>query len=153
MLMTINRRFLALAGAGALALLGTGPAHVARAQTGDEAAVATAVENFRMAMLKADKAKFDALCAEQMSYGHSAGRLETKAEFIAASTSGKSTWNFITLSEPTVKVVGDNAIARHVLTGETLSEGKTTPIKIGILMVWQKQGGDWKLLARQAYRL
>jgi hypothetical protein len=116
--MNINRRYLSLAGAGALAVLGAGSARVALAQA-----------------------------------GHSAGRIETKAEFIAASTSGKSSWNFITLSEPTVKVVGDNAIARHVLTGETLSEGKTTPIKIGILMVWQKQGGDWKLLARQAYRI
>lgn len=151
--MNINRRYLSLAGAGALAVFGAGSARVALAQAADEAAVTTAVESFRMAMLKADKAKFDALCAEQMSYGHSAGRLETKAEFIVASTSGKSSWNFITLSDPTVKVVGDNAIARHVLTGETLSEGKTTPIKIGILMVWQKQGGDWKLLARQAYRI
>ena len=151
--MNINRRYLALACAGALAVLGAGSAHVALAQAGDEAAVAAAVESFRTAMLKTDKAKFDALCAEQMSYGHSAGRLETKAEFIAASTSGKTTWNFITLSDATVKVVGDNAIARHILTGETLNDGKTTAIKIGILMVWQKQGADWKLLARQAYRI
>ena len=111
------------------------------------------VEAFRTAMLKQDKAKFDQLCADQMSYGHSAGRLETKAEFIAAATSGKSTWNFITLSDSTVSVVGTNAIARHILTGETLSEGKTTAIKIGVLMVWQKQANDWKLLARQAYRI
>jgi hypothetical protein len=45
-----------------------------------------------------------------------------------------------------------NAIVRHILTGETLSEGKTTPIKIGILMVWQQQDGRWKLLAGQAYK-
>ena len=151
--MNINRRCLTLACTGALAVLGAGSVQDALAQAGDEAAVATAVESFRTAMLKADKAKFDALSAEQMSYGHSAGRLETKAEFIAASTSGKTTWNFITLSDATVKVTGDNAIVRHILTGETLSDGKTTAIKIGILMVWQKQGADWKLLVRQAYRI
>lgn len=151
--MNMIRRHLTLAGAGALAVIATGSGRAALAQAGDDAAVAAAVEAFRNAMLKADKAKFEALCADQMSYGHSAGRLETKAEFIAASTSGKTTWNFITLSDATVKVVGNNAIARHVLTGETLSDGKTTAIKIGILMVWQKQGADWKLLARQAYRI
>ena len=40
-----------------------------------------------------------------------------------------------------------------MLVGQTLSEGKTTDINIGILMVWVKQGVDWKLLARQAYRV
>jgi len=39
------------------------------------------------------------------------------------------------------------------LTGETESEGKTNAIKFGVLMVWQRQDGRWKLLARQAYRL
>lgn len=150
--MTFNRRQLAIAGAATLAIAaGTAPA-MAQANA-EEAAVATAVEAFRKAMLEADKAAFDKLCADQMSYGHSAGRLETKAEFIAAATSGKSSWKFITLSDATAKVAGDNAIARHVLTGQTLSEGKTTDIKIGILMVWKKQAADWKLLARQAYRI
>ena len=32
-------------------------------------------------------------------------------------------------------------------------EGKTNPVKIGVLMVWHKQDGNWKLLARQAVRL
>jgi ketosteroid isomerase-like protein len=31
------------------------------------------------------------------------------------------------------------------LTGETESAGKTNAVKIGVLMVWQKQDGRWKL--------
>ena len=124
------------------------------AQTSDDATKVTAlVEAFRVAMLKGDGGALEQLCADQMSYGHSAGRIETKAQFIAASTSGKSTWNFINLSDQSVNAVGDSAIARHILIGETLSDGKTTAIKIGILMVWQKQSGEWRLLARQAYRI
>jgi hypothetical protein len=151
--MTLQRRHLGLAGAGALALVASGIGGAALAQAGEEAAVAKAVEAFREAMHKADKAAFEKLCAEQLSYGHSAGRIETKAEFIAASTNGKTVWKSIALSDTSVKVVGSNAIARHKLTGETLSEGKTNAINIGILMVWAKQGADWKLLARQAFRL
>ena len=135
----------------ALALL-TG-AHVVAAQSGDEAAVAQAVEAFRNAMLKADRSQFEALCADQLSYGHSAGRIETKAQFIDAVTSGQSVWKFITLTDQSHRIVGNNAIVRHVLTGETERDGKTNPVKIGVLMVWHKQDGNWKLLARQAYRL
>jgi ketosteroid isomerase-like protein len=135
----------------ALALLGA--PHVVLAQASDEAAVAQAVEAFRNAMLKADRGQFEALTAAQLSYGHSAGRVENKAQFIDAATSGRSTWKFITLTDQTNQIVGNNAIVRHTLTGETERDGKTNPVKIGVLMVWQKQDGTWKLLARQAVRL
>lgn len=42
---------------------------------------------------------------------------------------------------------------KATFTGETERDGKTNPVKIGVLMVWHKQNGDWKLLARQAVRL
>src|SRR5499426_666346 len=135
----------------ALALLGVAP--VAAAQSGDEAAVAQPVEAFRNAALKADRSQFEALTAYQLSYGHSAGRVENKAQFIDAATSGRSTWKFITLTDQTSQIVGNTAIVRHTLTGETERDGKTNPVKIGVLMVWHKQDGHWKLLARQAVRL
>ena len=47
-------------------------------------------------------------------------------------------------------MVDNDAIVRHTLTGETERDGKTHPVKIGVLMVWHKQDGCWKLLARQA---
>jgi ketosteroid isomerase-like protein len=135
----------------ALTLLGM--ASVVMAQSGDEAAVAQAVEAFRNAMLKADRAQFEALTADQLSYGHSAGRVENKTQFIDAATSGQSRWKFITLTDQTTQIVGNDAIVRHTFTGESERDGKTNPVKLGVLMVWHKQGGDWKLLARQAVRL
>ena len=130
-----------------------GAASVAVAQSGDEAAVAHAVEAFRNAALKADRGQFEALTAEQLSYGHSAGRVENKAQVIDAATSGRSTWKFITLTDQTINIVGNTAIVRHTFTGESERDGKTNPVKIGVLMVWHKQDGNWKLLARQAVRL
>ena len=150
--MDFNRR-IALASAGALATTSLLASLPAAAQSADDTAAVQAVESLRIAMLKADRAAFERLCAPQLSYGHSAGKIETKAEFIAGSTSGKTTWNSINFDKRTVSVVGNNAIARFMLTGQILSEGKTTEINIGILTVWAKQGGDWKLLARQAYRV
>jgi hypothetical protein len=43
------------------------------APSGDENALAQAVEAFRTAMLQADRAQFEALTAQPLSYGHSAG--------------------------------------------------------------------------------
>jgi ketosteroid isomerase-like protein len=58
------------------------------------------------------------------------------------------------LSEPTVTVAGNNAIVRHVFSGETASDGKPASARVGVLQVWQKQqDGRWKLLARQAFKL
>ena len=151
--MWITRRHLVLAGASALGAVVAGLGSEVAAQTGDEAAVAQAVEAFRKAMLAKDREQFEVLCSDQLSYGHSAGRIETKSQFIEAAVSGRSVWKFIPLTDQSAQIVGNNAIARHILTGENESEGKTNAIKIGVLMVWQKQDGRWKLLARQAFRI
>jgi ketosteroid isomerase-like protein len=151
--MEITRRHLVLAGAGALCMTALSLSSAVAAQSSDEATVAQAVEAFRNAMLKADRSQFEALCADQLSYGHSGGRIETKAQFIDGATSGRSTWKFITLTDQSQQLAGNTAIARHILTGETERDGKTNPVKIGVMMVWHKPNGHWTLLARQAYKL
>ena len=102
----------------ALALL-TG-AYLVAAQSSDEAAVAQAVEAFRNAMLKADRGQFETLTADQLSYGHSSGRIETKTQFIDAATSGRSTWKFITLTDQTTQIVGHAAIVSPRASAATL---------------------------------
>ena len=69
------------------------PAH---AESADEAAVRKAIDDLSKAMLAADKAKLEALVADQLSYGHSAGRLETKKEFIDVIAGKKTTYKSIT---------------------------------------------------------
>jgi hypothetical protein len=147
--MSKTRRGLALAGAGAIMAAGIGEA---LAQGDETAAVARQVEALTQAMLAADRAKLEALSSDALSYGHSAGRIETKAQFVAAIAEGRSSFRSITLSEQTVAVTGQNAIARHIFSSEL---GGATPssVRIGVLQVWAKQGPDWKLYARQAYRL
>jgi ketosteroid isomerase-like protein len=135
----------------ALALLIGAP--VVSAQSGDEAAVGQAVEALRKAALAKDRKQFEALLSDQLSYGHSAGRIETKTQFIDDATGPRSVWKFIDQTNQTIQITGNNAIVRHNLTGETESAGKSSAVKIGVLMVWQKEDGRWKLLARQAYRI
>ena len=122
------------------------------AQSADEAAVAEAVESFRKAVLSKDRKQFEALIADQLIYGHSDGRIETKAEYIKDATGPRSAWKVIDLTDHLIKVTGNTAIARHNYTGESEREGgKIQSTKIGVLMIWQKQGADWKLLTRMSY--
>ena len=150
--MRITRRYLTMAGALALGGVGLWRNSLAVAASADEAAVAQAIEALRKAMLEQDKTTLEALTAEQLSYGHSGGRVETKAQFIEGVMNRKALLKSLTLSDHTIAIAGNDAIARHTWASESEMDGKPTSTKIGVLQVWQKQGGTWKLLARQAFR-
>ena len=152
--MSLQRRRVAVAVAAAAFLAAAGNPGAPAQAVEDRAAVAQAVDALTKAMIEVDRAKLDALAADQLSYGHSAGRIENKKEFIDYLASRASAFRRIELSDQTISLVDNEAIVRHLFTAETVNPaGQVTPVRIGVLQVWQKQGGDWKLLARQAYRL
>jgi ketosteroid isomerase-like protein len=136
----------------AIGLLGVVPAFAGSA---DEDAVAKSVEAFRAAQIAADAKAFDALCAPELSYSHSSGKVEDKATFIANSTDGKSKYLSLEYQDTTIRVVGPAAIVRFHWVGEqeATADGKKTATNLHILMNWQKQGADWKLLSRSATKL
>ena len=123
------------------------------AQTKDEKAIATAVESLRKAMIDGDKAALEKLASEKLSYGHSSGLVESKTEFVDKIATGKSDFVTIEISEQTISVSGKTAVVRHLFNATTNDGGKPGAVKIKILLVWQKEKGGWKLLARQAVRL
>lgn len=123
------------------------------AQTKDEKDVATAVEFMRKAMIDGDRARLTALAAADLSYGHSSGKIQDKKEFVDAIVSGASDFVTIDLTRQTIKVSGNTAIVRHILSAKTNDGGKPGSTVLGIMLVFQKQKGEWKLLARQAYKV
>ena len=150
--MRLSRRYLVLAAACALAA-GTLLQSEGRAQGAEDAAVTQAIEALGKAMLAADRTALEALVADRLSYGHSGGVIESKAQFVEVIADKKTVYKSITLSEPSVVVVGSNAIARHIFSAETESGGKASSARVGVMQVWVKEGSGWKLLARQAFRL
>ena len=71
-----------LAAVGALALAGSALIQPALADAADEKAVGDAIEALRKAQLTQDKAQLEALMSDQLSYGHSDGRVDAKAKLI-----------------------------------------------------------------------
>jgi hypothetical protein len=120
---------------------------------GGGADASAAAEKLRVLMIDPDKGKLEALIADDLSYGHSGGKLDTRTSFIADLLSGASDFVTIDITDQTVRAVQNVTLIRHTLTAKTNDGGKPGNVKINILQVWQQQGGEWKLLARQAIRL
>ena len=142
-----------LAAVGALAFGAAAFIRPAFAESADEAAVKKAVAELRNAWLKQDKETLESMTAAQLSYSHSDARLEDKAQFINGVLGRKATVKSLEFPDLTVQVAGNTAIVRHLWVSESELEGKVTNTKIGVMQVWQKQDGGWKLLARASFRL
>ena len=152
--MQLSRRELAAAGVLALGAANLLSDHPALAEAGDEAAVKQSVEALREALLKADKPQLERLTADQVSYGHSDGRVQDKPEFINGVMTRKATvksMDFPDLKGFCCRRCCDRAPPLRVGIGKPTA--KPTMSRSACSRVWQKQGGNWKLLARQGYKL
>lgn len=110
------------------------------------------VEALRSAMIEGNRNALIALSAPQLSYGHSGGSIEDQAAFVEKIVSGKSDFVTMDLREQTITISGDTALVRHNLKADIKDGGIPNSIELGVLLVWQKQAGEWKLLARQAFK-
>ncbi|GAA0879465.1 nuclear transport factor 2 family protein [Algoriphagus jejuensis] len=118
-----------------------------------EKEVEAKVNDLRLALIDPTVANLEAISSVDLSYGHSSGKVENQAQFIEALVSGVSDFVSVSFEDQTIQVKKNVALVRHNLVADVLDGGKANSIKIGVLLVWQKEKGSWKLLARQAYKL
>ncbi|NID10025.1 nuclear transport factor 2 family protein [Fibrivirga algicola] len=119
----------------------------------NEKGVAEAVEKLRKAMIDPTEANLNELVSDKLTYGHSGGKIEDKAEFIRALVSNESDFKTIDLTEQKIEIIDNTALVRHVLTAVTANKGVPATAHIGILLVWVYQKGAWKMVARQAVKV
>jgi ketosteroid isomerase-like protein len=98
-----------------------------------------------------DSAALEDLFATTLSYGHSHGKLQTRAEALASIAKNTSTYNDTAVSNIKVFIKGKTAIVRHLFVAkEVKKDGSITPLNFSMLLVWVKEKGKWRLMARQA---
>jgi len=111
------------------------------------------VEALRQAMIQPDRNQLDVLVMEELSYGHSNGRIEDKETFVGNLLNGNSNFEEIILSDQQITVNKKTAIVRHQLFAKTNDKGKGPgEVNLHIMTVWVKRADTWKLLARQAVK-
>lgn len=123
------------------------------AQSKEEQAVGNAVESLRKALIDPEKATLDALVVDELTYGHSNGNIQDKAAFEEALLNKSSDFVTIDLTQQSIKVVGNTAWVRHILSATTNDGGKPGTAHLSVLLVWVKEKGQWRLLARQAVKV
>ena len=119
-----------------------------------EKEVEAAVEKMRVAFLAEDAATLRTLTSEDLTYGHSSGTMENQAQFLAVFETKAADYQKWDITDQTVTLHGKSlALVRHNVSIEVFENGSQNAVKLGILLVWVKEKGSWKLLARQAFRL
>lgn len=115
--------------------------------------VSNAVNALYGSMVVPNKQILELYTTDDLTYGHSSGTLENKDKYIDEVLNGSFDYLSITPENQTINISGNNAVVRHLFIAKGSDGGKITDVRIGVLMVFQKKNGHWKLLARQAYKL
>jgi ketosteroid isomerase-like protein len=113
----------------------------------DVQAVLAAEDRRYQAMQDADLATLDQLCADALSYAHSSGTRDTKAEYLDKIGSGYYVYRRIDHPVERVEVQGDTAVVVGRMTADIEVQGVPKTIDNLALAVWTRASGDWRLLA------
>jgi hypothetical protein len=99
------------------------------------------------AMIDTDLTTLDRMLDDRLSYAHSSGARDTKAEYLEKVRSGY--YDYLTVDHPVerVEVVGDTAMVVGRMTSDLTVQGVRKTIDNLALAVWVRADGDWRLLA------
>jgi ketosteroid isomerase-like protein len=150
--MKLNRRELAFSSAvvAGAAVLGVAASTAAVACETDE--LLNAIEDYRKAMVDGNGARLLELSTDDMSFGHANGVVQTKVEFVKTVVDKVEVFNSIKLYDHRIKVEGDIGVARHTFEADLVYGGKPVLLTLGIVQVWKKVDGRWRLAVRQSFK-
>ena len=104
--------------------------------------------------VKRDSAALLDLVSDKLTYGHSGGNIEDKATMVHKAMVSKTTYRNQTFEKVSIQVQDKVAIVRHNFRAISIDEnGKETPLDLGIMQVWKKEGNKWRIWARQAVKI
>jgi hypothetical protein len=116
--------------------------------TDDVVAEVLAAEDRRYAaLLGPDLPTLERLFHDRLSYAHSSGVRDTKAEYLAKIESGYYDYTRSEHPVERVDVVGDTAVVSGRMTADLLVQGQPKSLDVLALAVWTKDTGEWQLLA------
>lgn len=118
-----------------------------------EKEVLAAMDAWKDATMKKNRAALERLLHEDLTYSHSNGRNESKADVLKSVIEGDTRVEAIDFSETTVRVYGNTALVKGKVDIRNNAAGKSTTANLNILHVWVKGPKGWQMVARQATRL
>ena len=148
----MNRRDIAFAGTVSLVAAVAMKAAVSPALADSTGDVLSAIEEYRKAMVDGNGARLLEMSADDMSFGHANGVVQTKVEFVKTVVDQVEVFHAIKLYNHSIRVSGDLAIARHTFDADVFFQGKDQNFLLSIVQVWKKEDGRWRLFTRQSFK-
>lgn len=105
------------------------------------------------AMTRQDAAALELLLAEDLTYCHSNGTCETKAEFLATIRSGRLRYRAIEVEQLTPRPAAAAWVVTGVIAVEAEVEGRVTPLRLTFTDVYVPAPGGWQLMAWHSARI
>ena len=101
-----------------------------------------------------DSAALYDLVSNNVTYGHSGGNIENKQEMVHNAVSSPTKYKNPAIERVSININKKTAVLRHNFRATSLDDkGAESPLNIGILQVWKKENGKWRIWARQAVRI
>ncbi len=108
--------------------------------------------SLRNALIQKDSVALSKLLADDVTYGHTNGMIQTKAELIRSVVSGEQDYKEINPSAMNVRVFDNTGIVNMTSKVVLKYQDKPMEIDMKVTLVWIKDKEDWKLEARQAVK-
>jgi len=112
-----------------------------------------AVAKLDKALIEKDTAILKQLLHDNVTYGHSNGWVETKADVLKDLTSGKLVYHTIKPDSSTWKTEVNWASRRSKTRVEVSLNGNRMDLNLHVLEVWLKTNKGWQLIARQSTKV
>jgi hypothetical protein len=126
-------------------------AFYSNAQT-EEQKLTTTIKEFHQALVKKNAISINQQTDKALSYGHSNGWVETKADLLKNLETGYM--SYVEYKEDSMNVVmnGNTANVRFIADIRAGLNGNIGNFHLKVLEVWVKKGRRWILFARQAVK-
>jgi len=123
----------------------------AGAQT-EEEKLTSALKEFHQALVNKNTASINQQTDKALSYGHSNGWVQTKADVIKDLETGKIVYNSFKEDSLAITINESMANARFIADINATMNGNTATTHLKVLEVWVKKGKRWILFARQGVK-
>ena len=124
---------------------------IVAAQT-DSAKLSATMKEFHRALVDGNTISINQQTDKMLSYGHSNGWIETKADMIKNLETGYMNYNSIKEDSIKLMINGSVANVRFVADINATLNGTAGNFHLKVLEVWVRKGKRWMLFARQAVK-
>ena len=125
------------------------------AQSKQEARVWARVDALQNAVFGTkDSVVIAELVGDRLTYGHSAGNIEDKAKMVHSAAVSPTVYKNAAIENRSLYFINKKtAIVRYIFRATSVEKGTESALNLSLLQVWAKDGGKWRLQARQAVKV